>query len=294
MSFISASGLPLIVSSIEVTGSAEVQGDLAVDKHFYQRDSAGGVVIEDDIVIGSARYDQLVGAPNTTKVFRTTNGASVAIDRLYINTAGIEVPAGTIIMTDSQAVPLTTRNDRFVFGSGIYDENNNINNSLHVFRDTDGAGVSTASLTLDKTSAIFSGVVSTANAPVAPLGAWATDVAVPDGVNTIFYTSPQLANGVYLVQAQCAVTSNANPFNTLFANFKDENGSNMSSQYSFASPTTYWTLHWSYYYTVSSPADDFFELSLQGETVGNTDFTLFASTLGGDNGVGYVKYMKIA
>jgi len=294
MSFISASGLPLIVSSIEVTGNVDIQGDLAVDKHFYQRDSAGGLVSEDDIVIGSARYDQLVGAPNTIKVFRTTNGASAVVDRVYMNSTGVTIPAGTLTMTDVQPVPITTVNNRFVFGTAVFDENDNINNSSHVFRDTDGAGATSESLQLSKTSATFSGVVSTANAPVAPLNAWLTNLNVPDGVATVFYTSPSLANGVYLVQAQCAVTSNANPFNTLFANFEDENGSNMSSEYSFATPTTYWTLHWSYYYTVSSPADDYFELSLQGETVGNTDFTLFASTTGGDNGVGYVKYMKIA
>jgi len=294
MSFISASGLPLIVSSIEVTGNVDIQGDLAVDKHFYQRDSAGGLVSEDDIVIGSARYDQLVGAPNTIKVFRTTNGASAVVDRVYMNSTGVTIPAGTLTMTDVQPVPITTVNNRFVFGTAVFDENDNINNSSHVFRDTDGAGATSESLQLSKTSATFSGVVSTANAPVAPLNAWLTNSNVLDGVNTVFYTSPSLANGVYLVQAQCAVTSNANPFNTLFANFEDENGSNMSSEYSFATPTTYWTLHWSYYYTVSSPADDYFELSLQGETVGNTDFTLFASTTGGDNGVGYVKYMKIA
>ena len=40
--------------------------------------------------------------------------------------------------------------------------------------------------------------------------------------------------------------------------------------------------------------NNYFELSLQGETVGNVDFTLFASSTGGDSGVGYVKYMKIA
>ena len=294
MSFISASGLPLEVSSIDVTGSAEVHGNFVCDQRFYQRDSAGGVCIEEDVVIGSARYDQLVGVPNSIKVFRTTDGASVATDRLLLNQYGIEVPRGIIVQTDTQAVPVTTQNNRSVIGTGMYDSTININSSFHAFLDTDGAGASASSLSLSRTSATFSGVVSTANAPVAPLNAWLTNLSVPDGTPTVFYTSPELANGVYLVQAQCAVTSNTGNFNTLFTNFEDEDGSNMSSQYSFATPTTYWTLHWSYFYTVSSAVDNYFELSLQGETVGNVDFTLFASSTGGDSGVGYVKYMKIA
>jgi hypothetical protein len=293
MSFISASGLPLEVSSIDVTGDVEVHGSVIVDKHSYQRDSAGGTCVEDDIIIGSARYEQLGGIANSVKVFRTTDALSVVQDRLHLNQYGIQ-PYGYIVMTDRQAIPLTTQNNRSVLGTGLYDENINVNNSFHVFRDTNSIGTNVDAMVVTALSTTISGVLSTANAPVAPLNAWVTNVNVPDGISTVFYTSPELANGVYLVQAQCAVTGNANPFTTLFANFEDENGSNMSSEYSFTGTTTYWTLHWSYFYTVSSPADNYFELSLQGETVGNTDFTLLASSTGGDSGVGYVKYMKIA
>jgi hypothetical protein len=227
MSFISASGLPLEVSSIDVTGNVTVQGDLAVDKHFYQRDSAGGVVIEDDIVIGSARYDQLVGAPNTIKVFRTTNSGGAVVD----------------------------------------------------------------SLTLANTGAVFTGTVSSGNAVDVPPSAW-NNTALVDGALTPIYTSPALAIGTYLVNAQASVTC-ATGFSSYEAMYIDE----LAHAYEDitvigVSTVTEIVLKWSQIFKVTSTSNDTFGLLVRCSGVGALNLIECAALNTG--GYGFVEFIKVA
>jgi len=227
MSFISASGLPLEVSSIDVTGSVVIQGDLDLDKHFYQRDSAGGVVIEDDIIIGTARYEQLSGANSTVKVFRTTNSSGALVD----------------------------------------------------------------SLVLANTGAVFTGTVSSGNAVAVPPSAW-NNTALVDGVLTPIFTSPALAIGTYLINAQASITC-ATGFSSYEAMYIDEQAHAFEDITVIGvSTVTEVVLKWSQIFKVTALSNDTFGLLVRCSGIGALNLIECAALNTG--GYGFVEYIKIA